>query len=152
MKRALATSGDEARAAFAKVGVLMASARRTSQALHPTNLHVNQALFPRDTVQSRMPDPHWLEEWLDTQIKFDKAWETKVVERILHNLSLLLGKSFASVQELNRYRKEVSAKSPGGASGAVTAAPVRTPVQTPAQTQAQAQASMPVPDALSTGV
>ncbi|CAN5807413.1 hypothetical protein BH09PSE5_BH09PSE5_18440 [soil metagenome] len=108
MKRAMAKFGDEARAAFAKVGVLMASARRTSQALHPTNLHVNQLLFPRDTVQSRMPDPEWLEEWLDTQIKFDKSWETKVVERILHNLSLLLDHSFASVQELNRYRKEVT--------------------------------------------
>jgi len=108
MKRALVKYGDEARSAFAKVGVLMASARRTAQALHPTNLHVNQSLFPRDTVQSRMPDPEWLEEWLDTQICFDKAWETKVVERILHNLSLLLGRSFASVQELNRYRKEVT--------------------------------------------
>jgi hypothetical protein len=107
MKRALQRCGDEARAAFAKVGVLMASARRTAQALHPTNLHVNQRLFPRDTVQSRLPDPHWLERWLDEQIQFDAAWETKVVERILHNLSLLLERSFASVQELNRYRKEL---------------------------------------------
>jgi len=31
------------------------------------------------------------------------------VERILHNLGLLLERSFASVQELNRYRKEVTA-------------------------------------------
>jgi hypothetical protein len=31
-----------------------------------------------------------------------------VVERILHNLSLLFERSFASVQELNRYRKELS--------------------------------------------
>ena len=44
MKRALAKFGDEARAAFAKVGVLMASARRTAQALHPTNLHVNHII------------------------------------------------------------------------------------------------------------
>jgi hypothetical protein len=63
--------GDEAKAAFAKVGVLMASARRTAQALHPTNLHVNKALFPRDTIQSRLPDPEWLEHWLDKQIQFD---------------------------------------------------------------------------------
>ncbi|MFO1218408.1 MAG: ferritin-like domain-containing protein [Burkholderiaceae bacterium] len=110
MKRALAQFGDEARAAFAKVGVLMASARRTAQALHPTNLHVNARLFPRDTVQSRLPDPAWLERWLDTQIQFDKVWEGKVVERILHNLSLLLESSFASVQELNRYRKEIAAR------------------------------------------
>jgi hypothetical protein len=101
--------GDEARAAFAKVGVLMASARRTAQALHPTNLHVNKALFPRDTIQSRVPDPDWLEHWLDKQIKFDAVWENKVGERILHNLSLLMNRSFKTVQELNRYRKELAA-------------------------------------------
>jgi hypothetical protein len=110
MKRALARCGDQARAAFAKVGVLMASARRTAQALHPTNLHVNAQLFPRDTVQSRMPDPQWLEHWLDRQIQFDSSWETKVVERILHNLGLLFERSFGSVQELNRYRKEITAR------------------------------------------
>jgi rubrerythrin len=110
MKRALTQFGDEARAAFSKVGVLMASARRTAQALHPTNLHVNAKLFPRDTVQSRLPDPAWLERWLDKQIQFDSAWEGKVVERILHNLSLLFERSFASVQELNRYRKEMAAR------------------------------------------
>jgi hypothetical protein len=109
MKRALARFGNEAKAAFSKVGVLMASARRTAQALHPTNLHVNAGLFPRDTIQSRMPDPQWLEGWLDTQIQFDAVWESKVVERILHNMSLLLERSFVSVQELNRYRKEVAA-------------------------------------------
>jgi hypothetical protein len=108
MKRAMTRFGDEARAAFAKVGVLMASARRTAQALHPTNLHVNERLFPRDTVQSRLPDPAWLERWLDKQIQFDSAWESKVVERILHNLGLLMERSFASVQELNRYRKDIS--------------------------------------------
>jgi rubrerythrin len=108
MKRALTRFGDEARAAFAKVGVLMASARRTAQALHPTNLHVNEQLFPRDTVQSRLPDPAWLERWLDKQIQFDSAWEGKVVERILHNLGLLMERSFASVQELNRYRKDIT--------------------------------------------
>jgi hypothetical protein len=108
MKRALATVGDEARGAFAKVGVLMASARRTAQALHPTNLHVNKTLFPRDTIQSRLPDPEWLERWLDTQIKFDAVWENKVIERILHNMGLLFERSFSSVQELNRYRKELA--------------------------------------------
>lgn len=108
MKRAIANTGNEARTAFTKVGVLMASARRTAQALHPTNLHVNESLFPRDTIQSRLPDPAWLEHWLDTQIKFDAVWEGKVVDRILHNLSLLMDRSFKTVQELNRYRKEVS--------------------------------------------
>jgi hypothetical protein len=30
------------------------------------------------------------------------------VDRILHNLSLLMDRSFKTVQELNRYRKEIS--------------------------------------------
>lgn len=110
MKKALIEAGDNARVAFAKIGVLMASARRTDKPLHPTNLHVNQALYPNDTVQSRLPDPSWLEAWLDHQIHFDAAWEKKVVDRILHNLSLLFERSFGSVQELNRYRKEAIAR------------------------------------------
>ncbi len=108
MKQAIGKFGLEAKSAFAKVGVLMASARRTAQALHPTNLHVNKTLFPRDTVQSRMPNPEWLEHWLDHQIRFDAVWETRVVNRILHNLSLLLDRSFGTVQELNKYRKELA--------------------------------------------
>ena len=108
MKRAIQNTGLEAKGAFAKVGVLMASARRTAQALHPTNLHVSKALFPNDTIQSRLPNPQWLEHWLDQQIKFDDVWETEVVERILHNMSLLLERSFATVQELNKYRKEIA--------------------------------------------
>jgi len=109
MRRAMARSGAEAQAAFAKVGVLMASARRTAQALHPTNLHVNKTLFPHDTIQSRLPNPEWLAHWLDTQINFDAVWENKVIDRILHNLSLLMGQSFQTVQELNRYRKGLTA-------------------------------------------
>lgn len=112
MKRAIAKHGNEAKAAFAKVGVLMASARRTAQALHPTNLHVSKAHYPRDTVQSRLPDPEWLEQWLSQQIQFDTEWETKVVDRLLHNLSLLMERSFKTVQELNRFRKEVAATLP----------------------------------------
>jgi hypothetical protein len=110
MKKALNQFGDSARTAFAKIGVLMASARRTEKPLHPTNLHVNQSLFPNDTVQSRLPNPDWLEAWLDTQIKFDDVWEKKVVDRILHNLSLLFERSFTTVQELNRYRKEAAGR------------------------------------------
>jgi hypothetical protein len=117
MKKYLAEMGDTARAAFAKIAVLMASAGRSGKALHPTNLHVSQALYPRDTVQSRLPDPAWLERWLDEQIRFDQTWEAKVVGRILHNMGLLLGRTFASVQELNRYRKEIAARlaAPAGA-------------------------------------
>lgn len=105
MKRAIAKSGADAKMAFAKVGMLMASTRRTSQALHPTNLHVNKSLFPNDTIQSRLPDPQWLARWLDSQIRFDRSWETRVFERILHNLSLLLKQNFTTVQDLNHYRK-----------------------------------------------
>ncbi len=86
----------------------MASAHRTAQALHPTNLHVNKDMFPEDTVQSKLPSPGWLENWLDNQIDFDKDWESRVSGRILHNMSLLMGTDFKTVQELNRYRKEVA--------------------------------------------
>jgi hypothetical protein len=110
MKKAMAQTGDIARAAFAKIGVLMASTRRTEKPLHPTNLHVNRALFPNDTVQSRVPEPGWLDHWLDEQIRFDGQCEAKVVERILHNLSLLFDGSFATVQELNRYRRQVTGR------------------------------------------
>lgn len=107
MQQAIERLGDEARAAFSKVGVLMTSSSRSAKALHPTNLHVNQAMFPNDTVQSHLPDPAWLEIWLDQQIRFDAPWEAKVVNTILTKLSNLFGVSFASTKELNRYRKEV---------------------------------------------
>ena len=110
MKKAISQIGDGAQAAFSKIGVLMASAHRTAKALHPTNLHVNEKLFPNDTVQSRLPEPGWLEHWLDKQIKFDLDWEKKVAERILHNLSLLFGQSFSSVKDLNLFRKKINSK------------------------------------------
>ncbi|EHK67322.1 hypothetical protein [Achromobacter arsenitoxydans] len=113
MRRALHDRGQDtsaqARLAFSKIGVLMASAGRTHQALHPTNLHVNKDLFPNDTVQSRLPEPGWLEHWLDTQIRFDGVWEQKVATRILHILSKLMDRSFETVKDLNRYRKEMTA-------------------------------------------
>ena len=118
MKKALVEMGDTARVAFAKIGVLMASARRTDKPLHPTNLHVNKEMFPNDTVQSKLPEPGWLERWLDNQIVFDKDWEHKVSTRILHNLSLLMDSSFKTVQDLNRYRKELL-RSATGAVGSV---------------------------------
>jgi hypothetical protein len=87
--------------------MLMASSQRSAKALHPTNLHVNQTLYPDDTVQSRLPDPQWLEHWLNQQIDFDRVWDSRVVKMILQNLSQLFGENFSSVQELNRYRKSV---------------------------------------------
>ncbi|MEO8487264.1 MAG: ferritin-like domain-containing protein [Betaproteobacteria bacterium] len=112
MKRAIERFGLEAKRAFAKIGVLMASPYRAGKPLHPTNLHVNQALFPNDTVQSRLPDPAWLERWLDEQIRFDASWEKRVVSMILHNLSSLFEQTFESVQELNRFRKSLAAPAP----------------------------------------
>ncbi|GAB4059719.1 ferritin-like domain-containing protein [Uliginosibacterium sediminicola] len=109
MKQAIDRAGNTARTAFAKVGVLMASSSRSSKPLHPTNLHVNKALFPNDTVQSRMPNPEWLEHWLDNQIQFGKEHEARVVGGILRNLSSLFGQTFETVGELNRFRKQIPA-------------------------------------------
>jgi hypothetical protein len=109
MKRALKQGGPGVAAAFAKIGFLMASSQRADKALHPTNLHVNEALFPQDTIQSRLPNPEWLEHWLDEQICFDETWENKVVGGILRNLSSLLGQPFENVRELNKYRKQMLA-------------------------------------------
>ena len=108
MQQAVERMGNEARAAFAKVGVLMTSSSRSAKALHPTNLHVNAKMFPEDTIQSHLPDPAWLERWLDEQIHFDGQWEVKVVNTILTKLSNLFGRSLTNTKELNRYRKEIS--------------------------------------------
>ena len=105
MRRAIDRDGEEARRAFSRVGVLMASGGRAGKPLHPTNLHVNRALFPDDTVQGRLPDPGWLDRWLDEQIRFDVECEQGVVRAILANLSTLLGEPIRSVRELSRYRK-----------------------------------------------
>jgi hypothetical protein len=118
MRRALHERGaevsDVARLSFAKIGVLMASASRSPQAMHPTNLHVNKSMFPNDTVQSHMPEPGWLERWLDTQIRFDSSWESRVASRILHILSKLLDANFETAKDLNRYRKEIMARLAAG--------------------------------------
>ncbi|HMA87262.1 MAG TPA: ferritin-like domain-containing protein [Burkholderiales bacterium] len=110
MKRALAGHGDEAQLAFARIGVLMAAAGRAGKPLHPTNLHVNRQLFPRDTIQSRLPDPQWLERWLDEQIRFDRGWEKKVSDMILLNLSKIFGIELRSAQDLGRYRRSLARK------------------------------------------
>ncbi len=110
MRRAIERFGDDARSSFARVGVLMASSARSGKPLHPTNLHVNKALFPRDTVQSRLPDPQWLEHWLDEQIRFDADWAQRVDEMILKNLSRLLGQDVRSVRELLRVKRSLERK------------------------------------------
>ena len=112
MKRAIRGHGDDARSAFAKIALLMAN-RKTSRALHPTNLHVSRSLYPRDTVQSRLPDPGWLERWLDQQMRFDDEAEERVVQGILRKLANLLNAPLGSVQDLRRYRKELRGRSSG---------------------------------------
>jgi len=107
MRKAIDNLGDEARLAFAKIGVLMTNTK-TSRAMHPTNLHVNAAMYPNDTVQCKMPDPEWLENWLNTQIKFDKDWEGKVVTAILRKLSSLFEINFDSAKDLRVYRKKLA--------------------------------------------
>jgi len=107
MKRAMEKVGVDAKIAYAKIGLLMASAGKAGKPMHPTNLHVNQSLFPNDTVQSRLPDPSWLERWLDTQIQFDKVWETRVINGILKQLSVLFERTFETTSDLNRFRKEL---------------------------------------------
>jgi len=109
MRKALVTDGDKARSAFAKIGVLMASRRSKERPLHPTTLHVAKDIFPNDTIQSRLPDPEWLDHWLDEQICFGDEWEAKVIERILHNLAVLLEQPFSDARDLNKYRKQINA-------------------------------------------
>ncbi len=103
MQRAVDREGDTAREAFVKVGLLMAQ-DKARRPLHPTNLHVNKSLFPNDTIQSRLPDPHWLERWLDTQICFGPEAEHKVARTILHKLATLLHTEFNTIKDLRSYR------------------------------------------------
>lgn len=106
MRKAIATFGDKAKLAFAKIGILMASSARTGKPMHPTNLHVNEKIFPNDTVQSRLPDPGWLERWLDTQIHFNMDSEKMVIRTILNNLATLYNEVIDSVSDLSRLRKQ----------------------------------------------
>jgi hypothetical protein len=108
MERAIEKQGDTARMAFARMGVLMASIR-TGNALHPTNLHVNKQLYPKDRVQDRVPEPGWIEHWLNEQIRFDKEWQQRVIDRILNSLSLILNVKLESVRDLQQYRKQLAA-------------------------------------------
>ena len=116
MKRALENRGVEARAAFAKIASLMANPR-SARALHPTNLHVNKSLYPGDTVQSRLPDPEWLEHWLNDQIRFDENWEQRVVQAILRKLSGLFGCALENLADLRRYRRSLRTAAAGPAAG-----------------------------------
>jgi len=109
MERAIQKQGNLARMAFARMGILMASIR-TANALHPTNLHVNRKLYPHDTVQSRLPEPGWLERWLSSQIDFNLDWQKRVIERILASLSALLHQKLESVRDLQLYRKALAAQ------------------------------------------
>ncbi len=109
MRRAAERHGDPARLAFAKIGVLMTNAR-VNKAMHPTNLHVNCSLYPQDTVNSRLPDPTWLETWLMHEIGFNEEWEQKVESGILQNYGHLFGEDFDSPARLRDFRRSLAAK------------------------------------------
>ncbi len=109
LRRAVEQGGEEVKSSLARTGLLMAAAARSGKPLHPTNLHVNEALFPNDTVQSRLPDPEWLERWLDRQIRFDREWEKKVSDMILLNLSKLFDAPIRTLQDLSRFRRRLAA-------------------------------------------
>lgn len=110
MRRAIIKYGNTAKLSFAKIGFLMAtSCKKGRKPLHPTNLHVNKSLAPNDTVQSKMPDPGWLENWIANQIKFDLENERQVIRTILNNLSKLCDRQLTTVEELSDYRKELMA-------------------------------------------
>ena len=111
MQRAIREKGDEAKDAFLKIGVLMLNPR-LNKAMHPTNLHVNKALYPNDTVNSRCPEPGYLERWLNTLIHFDDSWEDKVNSAILRSFSNLFETSFADVHALRTYRKALMGSQP----------------------------------------
>jgi hypothetical protein len=108
MSKALSTSRAAAANAFTKIGVLMTNAR-LNKAMHPTNLHVNKSLYPNDTVNGRLPDPEWLPAWLDGEIRFDQAWETRVEQGILGNLSSLFSTTLTNARDLRRLRDSLQA-------------------------------------------
>jgi hypothetical protein len=109
MKKAINKVGDKAKIAFAKIGILMASSGVAGKPLHPTNLHVSKDNYPNDTVQSRLPDPGWLEQWLDKQIKFGKEQEKMVIRTIFNNLSTLFNEVIENAADLNKLRKQFMA-------------------------------------------
>jgi hypothetical protein len=109
LRRAVGRGGEDVKASLARTGMLMAAAARSGKPLHPTNLHVNESLFPNDTVQSKLPDPAWLERWLDAQIRFDREWEKKVSAMILLNLSKLFDAPIRTLQDLSRFRRRLAA-------------------------------------------
>jgi len=52
--RAAVDKVNEVKAGFAKIGFLMAASGRSGKPMHPTNLHVNQALFPKQAARPGM--------------------------------------------------------------------------------------------------
>ena len=109
MKKAVSQKSHEAILAFSKIGVLMTNAR-LNKAMHPTNLHVNKEMFPEDTVNGKLPDPEWLENWLNNEIIFDDSWEKKVNKAVLNSLSNLFRAKLESTQELRDYRRKILTK------------------------------------------
>lgn len=109
MRKAIANFGDKAKLSFVKIGMLMVSSARLGKPMHPTNLHVSEKCFPNDTIQSRLPDPDWLEAWLDKQIGFNIDKEKMVIRTILNNLSNLCNTTLETIGDLSKLRKSLMA-------------------------------------------
>ncbi len=84
------------------------ASRKTGRAMYPINLHVSEAHDPGDTVQSRLPDPERMEQWLNQQICFDEGQENRADESILRKLGPVSGGrglGFETLRELHRNRQ-----------------------------------------------
>ncbi len=108
MQRALERDSHQARSSFSKIGVLMTNPRM-NRARHPTHLHVNKSLFPNDTVNGPLPDPSWLTQWLDEEIRFAGDWEDRVERGLLQNLSSPFGEPLDNSRALRQFHKSLAA-------------------------------------------
>ncbi|AEG72303.1 putative ferritin/ribonucleotide reductase-like protein (plasmid) [Ralstonia solanacearum Po82] len=108
MQRALERDSHQARSSFSKIGVLMTDPRM-NRAMPPTHLHVSKSLFPNDTVNGRLPDPSWLTQWLDEEIRFAGDWEDRVERGLLQNLSSLFGEPLDNPLAPRQFHKSLAA-------------------------------------------
>ena len=105
MRRAIERCRQEAKRAFAKIGVLMASPHRAGKPLHPTNLHVNSTMFPMTRCKAACRIRNGSSAGSMNRSISTPIGNSAVSRMILKNLSSLFGQPFETVQQLNRFRK-----------------------------------------------
>jgi len=66
--------------------------------------------YMKRAVESKLPNPEWMEHWLDAQINFGIEWQEKVSKAILRKLSGLLDETFETVKDLSVYRRQFKLK------------------------------------------